>query len=405
VPEVVDASPADHDGILALTTAAFGAGEEAVVRAWLEDPGGAGIRWTVVRHGGRVVSCSVGAPMDLRLDGHPLPALQIEFVATDPDHRGRGLVRAQLARHHERARSDGRLLQVILGIPYFYRRFDYGYGVDYPVLWSPRGECLHPDPSVTVRPATADDLPAIATLERRRPPDGLRADRTAALARQLAASARGRPPGGGADRLLVAERNGAVMGWMALLVRPEDGRLWILPALTVDDGVTDAVLAHTLAVADATGDLPVYAHDSPGTRWSARLAAVGAPLARELAIYVRVEDPVAVLRRLRGVLSARLAASPWATGRGEVTVSRYVDAVRLRWADGAVTDIDPVPAEPDPVEVGACGVAPDWFPALVLGRWGAAELARRVDDVTLGTQADVLDVLFPRRAADIVADF
>jgi predicted N-acetyltransferase YhbS len=406
VPEVVDATPADHDGILALTTAAFGADEEAAVRAWLEDPGAAGMSWTVVRDGDRVVSCSVGAPLDLRLDGVPLPALQIEFVATDPDHRGRGLVRAQLDRHHARARRDGHPLEIVLGIPYFYRRFGYGYGLDYPLLWCPRRDALRPDPSVSLRPAAAGDLPALVAFERRRPADGLRADRARPLARQLAAAAHGRPPGSGADRLLVAERAGAVVGWMALLVRPADERLWILPALAVDDGVTDALLAHALAVADAgPGPLPVYAHDSPGTPWSTRLAVVGTPWARELGIYVRMADAVAVLTRLRPVLSARLAASPWAAGQGELTISRYVDAVRLRWDAGEITAVEPAPAEPDPADVGVCGVAPDWFPALVLGRWGAAELARRVDDVTLGAQADVLDILFPRRAADIVADF
>src|SRR3954451_12692076 len=113
-------------------------------------------------------------------------------------------------------------------------------------------------------------------------------------------------------------------------------------------------------------------------------------------------DPLAVLRRLRPVLSARLAASPWAAGGGELTISRYVDAVRLRWDAGEVTAVEPAPADPEPADSGACGVAPDWCPALFLGRWGAANLARRVDYVTLGEQAGVLEVLFPRCAADIV---
>jgi hypothetical protein len=50
------------------------------------------------------------------------------------------------------------------------------------------------------------------------------------------------------------------------------------------------------------------------------------------------------------------------------------------------------------------GVAPDWFPALVLGRWGARGLAARVDDVLLGDHAPVMDVLFPALPADIATD-
>ena len=49
-------------------------------------------------------------------------------------------------------------------------------------------------------------------------------------------------------------------------------------------------------------------------------------------------------------------------------------------------------------------MAPDWFPALVLGRWGASGLAERTDDTELGDHATVMDVLFPPLPNDLVTD-
>ena len=43
-----------------------------------------------------------------------------------------------------------------------------------------------------------------------------------------------------------------------------------------------------------------------------------------------------------------------------------------------------------------------YFGALVLGRWGAQGLAERIDDVTLGRRAGLMEALFPRLDADVV---
>ena len=61
-----------------------------------------------------------------------LQGSQIENVTTDARFRRRGLVRALFDAHHRRAAEDGELLQVIGGIPYFYRKLGYGYGFDVP---------------------------------------------------------------------------------------------------------------------------------------------------------------------------------------------------------------------------------------------------------------------------------
>lgn len=397
------ATQADVDAIVALETDAFGASDEPGVRGYLTGPGASVGNWAVVTDADRVVSASALLPITMVLDGHPFPAGQIEYVATDPAYQRRGLTRALIDHHHEQARRRGQLAQFIGGIPYLYRRFGYGYGLDFPDLFLVDRARLRPTPGLVIRPATADDLPALHALDATRSVEGLRVHRDDQhWLRWLAIAAHPAVDGAVAERLLVAVHDDAVVGWTSLTEESGEDRLYVLPSVTADAGVTDALLAHAL---DLAGAHPVVAYDTPGTEHGRRVRAVGRSVPYGLGIYVRIADPVALLDHLRPVLSARLAASPLADRTGEVGISLYERGLALTYDRGTVTGVHEVPAVEDPFDDGACGVAPDWFPALVLGRWGAIALADRTDDVTLGHHARLLEVLFPRRAADVVGDF
>ena len=76
------------------------------------------------KYGDRVVSTATLLDETLWVR-HPaglveLPAGQVELVATDRAYEGRGLVRALMGWAHERSRARGHLVQVMIGIPYFF---------------------------------------------------------------------------------------------------------------------------------------------------------------------------------------------------------------------------------------------------------------------------------------------
>ncbi len=54
---------------------------------------------------------------------------QIEFVATHPDYRGRGLVRELIDLVHGWSVERGQIVNVITGIPHYYRQFGYEYAL------------------------------------------------------------------------------------------------------------------------------------------------------------------------------------------------------------------------------------------------------------------------------------
>ncbi len=99
-------------------------------------------------------------------EGIPFVIGRPEIVATDPDYRNRGLVRAIFELIHARSEAEGHLVQGITGIPYFYRQFGYEYALELDVhrvthfALIPKAKEGVPEP-YTLRDATEDDIPLI----------------------------------------------------------------------------------------------------------------------------------------------------------------------------------------------------------------------------------------------------
>jgi predicted N-acetyltransferase YhbS len=387
------ATAADAAQIVALSKDAHGDYVEAGVRAVLtaEDRGPGA--WTVVTDADQVVSTLCLLDETFRLDGVDLPVGQVEYVATLPEYRRRGLVRAQMARVHAWSAARGDLLTIIFGVAYFYRRFGYEYALGGPDTYVPGWAVPLPMPEGwEVRPATPGDAPVLARLH------------DAALAASDLARVR-RPrewalllasPGTFDQEVWAATYRGEVRA--TARIWRYGAQHWLLePAVRELDGARALLAA-------AWQRLPMGGlafSDRPGTPFSALLPDVGVRIERQLDVYARVPDPVAFLDRIRPVLSRRLARSPFAHDRGELVVSFFTSGVALSYADGAVTHVRAV----DPLEdLGpeTVAVPPDQVATLLLGRFGARELARRHTDASLGRSSGLVEVLFPRLRADVL---
>ncbi len=120
-----EACPGDLEQIGALL-AARGAEEDALDhRLVVTDPEAGWAACAVVVDGDRVVSTATLLDEEVRVGDVRLPAGQVELVATDRAYEGRGLVRALIGWAHERSAARGHVIQVMIGIPYFYRLFGY----------------------------------------------------------------------------------------------------------------------------------------------------------------------------------------------------------------------------------------------------------------------------------------
>jgi predicted N-acetyltransferase YhbS len=338
---------------------------------------------------GRVVSTATLLRETVQVDGVRLPAGQVELVATEPSHEGRGLVRALMALAHERSRARGDVMQVMIGIPYFYRQFGYEYSMR---IHDARALHTVPaaDPSLTVRVATAADIAAMARLEDQ----------------QQRAVTVSMPHSPGCWRWLVArdgsqqwvvERDGEVVA-TARVTPPDEGL--VVGEIAGEPRAVETLLAH----AHRVGGDETLVMDRRGTPVHDVLDPLLEPTelgdAGSEWYYARIERIAPVLELLRPVLGRRWIDA--GGGEREVLISSFRSHVRFRLTDdgmGEVTGGGPLQA---PVSAGGSGVPPDVLAPLLFGPHGALGLEARHADVMLGRQRDLMAVLFPSVSADLL---
>jgi len=358
----------------------------------VHDPDGGFDSCAVVVDGDRVVSTATLLDETVFIEGHAVPAGQVELVATHAAYEGRGLVRALMDWAHERSRQRGHLLQVMVGIPFFYRQFGYAYiqpmGVDL------RLGALPPAPPVTVRRATADDIPAMHALEERVQDDfGLRMPHTAACWRWLVAR--------DGSQQWVAERDGHVVA-TARTIPPEEG---VRIGELAGSGDGALAIAHTARAAARGADVHVVSRTGT-TAFSALepyLEPAG-PHAKPDWYYGRVESLAALLGDLSPVLVDRVRRAG-VTERHDVLLSAWRHHVRFTIGPDGMSPVVAGGPEQRPISKGGSGVPPDGIAPLLLGPYGALGLEARLADCYLGRQRDLMAALFPPLRADILTFF
>jgi Acetyltransferase (GNAT) domain len=379
---------------------------------------------------GAIVSSMLLVSQSWAYGGVRIRVGQTELVGTRPEYRGRGLVRTQFEVLHEWSARRGELLQVIAGVPWFYRQF--GYEMALPRGGGPRfarTDVPPPAPGTPlpfrVRPMRADDLPFVVGLDDRSRERGLvSVPRDERLWRY---ELEGHTPGSGTRvelRMLESE-SGEPAGFIGHIpalwagsaalthyeIRP--GLSWRAP--------WPAVHAYLHAAGEA------YAARGDGAFTQIQLWHVGLenPLYhairftdrwRPFALYARIPDLAAFLRAVGPALERRLAASPLAGHTGPLTLSNYREGVRLVFTEGRLTEAEAWPIARDVVgqEFGQPSSDPRrpmaLFPGLswlqlVLGHRSLDQLQDAFPDclVRTGEARALLNTLFPRTPSDIWA--
>jgi GNAT superfamily N-acetyltransferase len=363
---------------------------------------------------GEIVSSLNTIPQTWTYAGIPIEVGRPELVGTHPDYRNRGLIRAQFEEIHRWGAARGELMQVITGIPYYYRLFGYemtvnlsggrtGYTANLPKLAEGENEPFR------IRPAQSADLPFI---------------------RQVYDHGAGRS-------LLSCQRDAAIWEYelhghaptsvnrraLQIIARAEDGEpvgfighppvLWgSSQAITEYElkpgvswlGATPTVIRYAFQTGqehNQSGDKPCEAYTfTLGAEHPAYEAALDL-LPRQYqayAYYIRVPDLGAFLHRIRPVLEARLAASIAPAYSGELKISFYIQGLRLAFERGRLAAIEKW--QPAPHGQSGDAVFPGLtFLQLIFGYRSLEELKFAFPDVIQrGDAARVLlNALFPKK--------
>lgn len=416
-PVLRTARPADLDQIGALLTERGEADDALDHRLVVTDPDLGWDACAVVVDGTRVVATATLLDETVRVGDVVLPAGQVELVAVAPSHEHRGLARALMGWAHRRSAERGHVLQLMIGIPYFYRLFGYEYAIDIPPARSVAGDvarrlaegdgaavrtgAVGPGSATgsagtagaTLRTASTADLPALVALQESAQagfdvavphPDA----RWRALLAQSAATVQ------------VLERDGVVVA--SARVRAGDGLLAAEPMAADEPAARGLLAALTARATESREDLSVVhrAGTVTGRVWDGLLDPADDAAEQ---YYVRVPDPALLLEALRPVLSRRMASTGLDAGRlgGALTISTFGAHYRLPVADGGLGPVEAGGPMQAPGARRGFGVAPDQLGALLLGGRGFAGLRRLRPDVY--GDREVGEALFPPRTADVLS--
>jgi predicted N-acetyltransferase YhbS len=346
----------------------------------------------VVVDGDRVVATASLLDEQLDLCGHPIPAGQVELVATAASHEGRGLARALMQWCHERSEARGHLAQVMIGIPNFYRRFGYSYAIPIPQVHTQITSVEVPA-GVNVRRATAADIADMAEIQHdeQRTAD-LRMPHSDACWRWLVDRS-------GSEQW-VAERHGVVIAVGRAL--PEE---CVLGELAATDQAGAVALLARAAEAARVAKRPLHMQPRGRGRAHDAVAPYLDPGDLPEWYYARVPDLAALLEHLGPLIGARLRESGLDAPVGkerQVLLSTYAQQVRFTVGAGGVAGMQRGGREQSPVRKGGSGLAAEDVPGLIFGPHGALGLEEQRPDCHLGEQRELMAALFPPVTSDLL---
>jgi hypothetical protein len=392
----------------------------------LRYPHGASDMWAIVEdtNSHRIVAATALMSQTWTYDGIAFAVGRPEQVVTLPDYRRRGLIGAIFELLHARSAARDQLLQVIDGIPYFYRRLGYEYALDVyggpRVYWSAIDTDAVPegDEPYRLRDATLDDVPLLTRLYAQEQADSLVSVvvgddhwRWTLDGQDHTAEHGWRPC------VIVDSRDGSPAGYVVL----RDGYQWAdanalaIPCLAVERHVPirEALPSLLRALkrrlptfsARTTGDPPLRILFVMGRHhpvYHALDQDLLAPGRRPYAWYVRVPDLAAFLRRVTPALERRLAASHFAERTLTQQVSFYRGMLTLRIERGRLVSVDEQIDRrnmgPGETSGAGAGMPRELFIQLVLGYRSIDTLRELHADVLASDESmDLLRTLFPQR--------
>ena len=118
----------------------------------------------LVEKGGLPVATATLLDEEVRVGTVTLPAGQIELVASSTSVEHRGYVRALMDWCHQVSAARGHVIQVMIGIPNFYRQFGYEYAIPMHPWATLNTDITSPD-GINVRSATLHEIPDLQRLQ------------------------------------------------------------------------------------------------------------------------------------------------------------------------------------------------------------------------------------------------
>ncbi len=381
---------------------------------------------------GRYASTTTYLTQTWSYDGVEFEIGRPEIVGTHEDYRNRGLVRKQFDLMHRWALERGHHVQIVLGIPSYYRQFGYEYALH---AEGGRQTSIHTFPrwgdkedrKFRLREPTDADIPFITKILNESGKRSLvspvfrenevryltfdRTERSAVCHRTaMLCKSEGDDFGEPVGVMMYAMVTPIDLGCILRLEMSEP-RYWreALPsalrefveladeASNQDPDPERAIKSVRL---DMQPDHPAFIFDE---------GALGQPPERQYGWYVRVPDVAAFLRTISSALELRIEKSLHAGFNGDLVLRFDRDTVNITFEDGRITDLVTHSAAYRNTASSGWRTATVRFPGtsflpVLFGMRSVGETLFAHTDADAGSKSDrhLLETLFPKRSSDLM---
>lgn len=367
----------------------------------------------------------------LSYDGVEFEIGRPEIVGTHDEYRNRGLIRKQFDVMHRWALERGHHVQIILGIPSYYRQFGYEYALH---AEGGRQTSIHTFPrwgdkedrKFRLREPTVDDVSFITKILNESAKRSLvspvfredevrymtfdRTERSAVCHRTAilcnsAGDVFGEPIGVMMYAMVTPIDLGCILRlemsepryWREAL--PSALREFVELADKASKEDPDPERSIKSVRLDMQPDHPAFIFDD---------GALGQPPERQYGWYVRVPDIAAFLQKISPALEKRLEGSLHAGRTGDLVLRLDRDTVNIAFEDGRITDVVAHSAAHRNAVSSGWRTATARFPGMsflpvLLGMRSVGETLLAHTDANVGSRSDrhLIETLFPKRSSDI----
>ncbi len=361
---------------------------------------------------GKIVSSLNSIPSVWSYEGIPLRNLELGFVGTTEEYRRKGLV-ALLYQYFDRVLREGNYdISTIMGVPFFYRQFDYDF-----IIPLGRSVYIRPDQipdtsvddfpnlmSLKIRHATTDDIPHMIVLyEQFCDRLLISSNRSKLLWEQQETNQKeyAQP-----FSTYVLEDAGGIVGYFRVTLRREKDAESIHLVDILESSIRSypGVLRALVHVRDLAKDNDVCNIALPGTQ-VCNMSQVGLDLGGQMSrgwrYQVRIPDVTNFLKKAAPILKKRLEGTMYEFLTREFAINTYRDCYVLRVVEGQITSVENIGFQGHDKHTEFRSMRQD-FVRLLLGHNSVKELSEMNSDfIVSGRIRGLVETLFPKKESHV----
>ena len=346
----------------------------------------------------KTCSCLLLLPDVWSLEGVQIPISHMEFVSTHPEYQGKGFIHQLNTRFNERSDELGSIIQVVSGLPYFYRLLGYEYAAEAYGGFTIIRELIPnladgQEEPVRIRPVSHNEFGEYVEY-RGKVFDGV-------LSRMLHLEdydylCFSEEPVAESIVFYLVEKNDNIVGMFWL--RESNGCLEMDDLYLEEASHLNTVLRFAKGFINNLKPIPLVIRPAVQEVVDFLLEHVGgSKFQRKQAWYVRIPDFSRFMLHILPLLTVRLSHSMYNQYSGHLRISTYQEAFQLNIEHGHITSFDSIDISVSREWRCDLYITPEAAPQLVLGYMTVDELEKYDNHIRVrSSRRKLIRILFPK---------